>query len=123
MNMPNRQQQRGASGIGLVIMLAIAAYGVYVGLQYVPQYLESATVGAVLDNVAALHREEPFTDLGAVRDAIDKQLYINERNDLKDSVTVVPSRGGYLVTVRYERELDLLFTQKLMPYEKTLALN
>ena len=103
-------------------MLAVVAYGVYVGLQYVPQYIESATVGTVLDNVAALHREEPFSDVEAVRNAIEKQLYINERNDLKDSFTVMPSRGDYLVTVRYERELDLLYAKKLVPYEKTLTL-
>jgi len=120
--MSNGQRQRGASGIGLIIILAIVAYGVYVGLQYVPQYIESATVGTVLDNVAAQHREEPFHDAGTVQAAIEKQLYINERNDLKDSFTVVPSRGAYLVTVRYERELDLLFKKKLMPYEKTLTL-
>jgi len=103
-------------------MLAIIAYGVYVGLQYVPQYIESATVGTVLDNVAAQHREEPFRGVDAVRDAIEKQLYINERNDLKDHFTVVPSRGGFLVTVRYERELDLLFEKKPVPYEKALTL-
>ena len=120
--MANRQQQRGGSGIGLIIMLAVAAYAVYAGLQYVPQYIESATVGAVLDNVAAMHKEEPFSDADAVRAAINKQLYINERNDLKDSFTVVSSRGDYLVTVRYERQLDLLFTKKNIPYEKTLTL-
>jgi len=120
--MPNRQQQRGGSGIGLIIMLAIVAYGVYVGLQYVPQYIESATVRTVLDNVAATHKEAAFRDPGAVRDAIDKQLYINERNDLLDSFTVVPNRGGFLVTVQYQRELDLLFTKKPVPYEKTLTL-
>jgi hypothetical protein len=122
MNMTREHQQRGASGIGMIIVLALLAYAVYVGLQYVPQYIESATVDTVLDNVAAQHREEPFTDLSAVRGAIDKQLYINERSDLEDSVNVVPSRGDYLITVRYERELDLLFTKQPMPYERTLTL-
>jgi hypothetical protein len=121
-NMPNRQQHRGGSGIGLIIMLAIAAYAVYAGLQYVPQYLESATVGAVLDNVAVMHKEEPFSDTDAIRAAINKQLYINQRNDLEDSFTVVPSRGDYLVTVRYERELDLLFTKKIIRYDKSVTL-
>lgn len=120
--MTREHQQRGASGIGMIIVLALLAYAVYVGLQYVPQYIESATVDTVLDNVAAQHREEPFTDLSAVRGAIDKQLYINERSDLEDSVNVVPSRGDYLITVRYERELDLLFTKQPMPYERTLTL-
>jgi len=121
--MSNRLEQRGASGIGLILLLVILAYGVYVGLQYVPQYIESATVGTVLDTVAAQHREERFRGVDEVRNAIEKQLYVNEKNDLKNSFTVVPSRGGYLVTVRYERELDLLFEKKLLPYEKTLALD
>ena len=42
MSMHTRQQ--GGSGIGFIIFLAIAAYGVYVGIQYVPQYIESAAV-------------------------------------------------------------------------------
>lgn len=120
--MSMHRRQHGGSAIGLIIILAIVGYGVFTAIQYVPQYIESATVKTILDNVEDAHNKERFNDATAVRNAIDKQLYINEMSDLKDSFTVTPSRGGYIVTVHYERKLNLLFENKPMPYEKTIRL-
>jgi hypothetical protein len=120
MSMQTRQQ--GGSAIGLIIFLAIFAYGVFVGIQYVPQYIESAAVTTILDNVVEKHSKERLDSMSAVQSAIDKQLYINEMGDLKSSFKVKQYRGDFIITVRYERELDLLYEKKLMPFEKTVTL-
>jgi len=120
MSMHTRQQ--GGSGIGLIIFLAIAAYGVFVAIQYVPQYIESAAVKSILDNISDQNNHERMGDMSAVQRAIDKQLYINERDNLKNSFTITPIPGHYVITVRYERELDLLYAKKKIPYEKTVTL-
>jgi hypothetical protein len=39
-----KSKQKGASAIVLVIVLAIFGFAVYVGLQYIPQRIESGTV-------------------------------------------------------------------------------
>jgi hypothetical protein len=120
--MSTQTRQQGSSGIALIIFLAIAAYGVFIAIQYVPQYIESASVKTILDNIWDQNNHERMDDMYAVQSAIDKQLYINERKNLKDSFAVTRERGHYVITVRYERELDLLYAKKPISYEKTVTL-
>jgi len=43
--------QRGASTIGLIIILAVIGVGAYIGLQYIPQFIECGTVDTILSNI------------------------------------------------------------------------
>ena len=118
-----RKSNRGGSVIGLLITLALIGYGVYVGLQYVPQYIESATVDTVLQGLLDKHRKEPLTDIRTVQGVLDKQLYINDMGDRKHYFSIVPMNGNYIVTARYERDLNLLFTTKRLAHEKSVTLD
>jgi hypothetical protein len=120
MNM--QRKQKGGSVIGLIIMLAILGYGVYVGLQYIPQYIESGNVDSVLAYIEANHRVNPVRSVNDIQDAIDRQLNVNEIYDLKDKFSVMQIGGTYTIKVSYERELNLLYETKTMQYEKTLTL-
>lgn len=121
--MNRRLAQTGRAAVGTLILLLFLAYGVYVAIQYVPQRIETATVASILENVAELHRQEPMTDTRAVKAAIDKQLYINQINDFQGSFSIVAvAGGGYAVTARYDRSLNLLFTTRPLVYEKTVTL-
>jgi len=122
-NMSMQNTQRGGSGIQLIIILALLGYGVFVGLQYIPLRIESGTVQAVLDNLVNSHKKEGFSDLRDVQAAVDKQLYINEREDLKNSFEVTSNRGRYVVTVRYDRELNLLYTKKTITTNESITLD
>ena len=53
---------------------------------------------------------------------IDNQLYVNQMSDLKDSFKVTQYRGDYVVTVRYERELNLGYETKMLKYERSVTL-
>jgi hypothetical protein len=120
MSMQIRQQ--GGSTIGLVIFLAIFAYGVFVGLQYVPQWIESNTVTTILDSIVEKNSKQRFGDGSAVRSAIERQLSVNTMDDLMSSFKVTQYRGKFIIKVSYERELNLLYETKLMPFEKTVTL-
>ena len=106
----------------MIITLLIIGYGIYVGIQYVPQYIESSTVKTILDTVEDLNNKERLESISAVESSIDNQLYINQLENLKDSFKVTQSRGHYVITVSYERELDLGYTKKKILYEKTVTL-
>ena len=121
--MKMQKTQHGASAIKFIIILALFGYGVFVGLQYIPQRIESGIAQAVLDNLVEIHRKEPFSDVRDIKTAIEKQLFINERDDLKSSFEVTRDRGDYVVTVRYDRELNLLFKKQPMPTDKSVTLN
>ncbi len=120
MSMQTRQQ--GVSAIGLIIILAIFGYVVFIGIQYVPQYIESKTVTTILDNIAAKHSKERLDSMSAVQGAIDSQLFINQMGDLKSSFKVKQYRGDFVITVSYERELNLMYEKKLVPFEESVTL-
>ena len=120
--MYSQQKQKGNSIIGLIIGLIVIGMVTYVGIQYIPQYIESTTVGSILDNIGKRHKTNPFSDTQAIQNAIENHLNINELDDLKEKFTVIQSGETYTVTVSYERELDLGYTKKLMKYEKDITL-
>ena len=120
MNM--QRKQKGASVIGLIITLAILGYGVYVGLQNIPQHMEFGTVNSILDNIEAHHKASPVRSVNEVTEAINRQLNVNEMNDMKDNFHVRQDGGKYIIKVSYERELNLVYEKKLMKYDKTLTL-
>ncbi|MDX2458174.1 MAG: DUF4845 domain-containing protein [Gammaproteobacteria bacterium] len=114
--------QRGASAITLIIILAIIGAGTYLGLQYIPQYIEASTVDAILSSIEQTHEEKPVSSASNIRNMIDKQLDINQMGDLRDSFKVTQDDEIYIVNVSYERELNLIYEKKLMKHEKSITL-
>jgi hypothetical protein len=115
--------QRGASAVGTAILLAIAAYGVYVGIQYVPQMIESSSVGSILNSIEHEHRAEPIRSAQALRAKVDNHLNVNQLNHLKDSFSVREFGNEYIIEVSYERELNLLYETRTVKYENSLTLH
>ena len=118
----SQSTQRGASAITLIIILAIIGAGTYLGLQYIPQYIEASTVDALLSSIEQAHEEKPVSSASNIRNMIDKQLDINQMGDLRDSFKVTQDDEIYIVNVSYERELNLIYEKKLMKYEKSITL-
>jgi len=114
--------QRGASAITLIIILALIGAGTFVGLQYIPQYIEAGTVDSILSNIERTHEETPVTSVNGIRNMIEKQLDINQMDDLRDSFKVTQDEEIYIITVNYERELNLIYEKKLVQYNKSLTL-
>ncbi len=114
--------QRGASTIGLIIILAIIGVGAYIGLQYIPQFIECGTVDNILSNIEKANEEKPVKSANEVRDMINRQLDINQMDDLRDSFKVTQIDETYVITVNYERELDLIYEKKPMIYDKSITL-
>jgi len=121
--MSTKPRQHGAGAIATLVALAIIAYGVFFAVQYVPQYLESSQVDSILETVANINRKQPLKDAAEVKSAIDAQLYINQMQGLKDAFSVKRQNDAWVVTARYERELNLLFTRQHKVYEKTFVLD
>jgi hypothetical protein len=115
--------QGGASAVGTVILLVIAAYGVFVGIQYVPQLIESSSVGSILNSIEHEHRAEPIGSAQALRGKVDNHLSINQLNHLRDSFSVREFGNDYIVEVSYERELNLLYAKKTIKYTNSLTLH
>lgn len=120
MNLPAKQ--KGASVIVTIIGLALLAYGVYVGIQYVPQAIESKAVGSIFSSIEKDHRMEPIRSEDEARSRVVKMLNVNELNDLAKNLSVRRKSGAITIKIKYERELNLGYKTKLMIHEKTLVL-
>lgn len=118
----SQSTQRGASAITLIIILAIIGAGTYIGLQYIPQYIECGTVDSILSNIEKAHEKTPVTSVKNIRSMIDKQLNMNSMDDMQDNFTVTQVDETYIVKVSYERELNLIYEKKPIKYEKSLTL-
>ena len=115
-------KQKGASAIATFIVLALLAYGVYLGIQYVPQAIESRAIDSIFTTVDKDHRMDPLRSADEAKNKIVKILQVNEMNDMAKNVKVKQITGTITIKVKYERELNLGYKVKSMPYEKTLVL-
>jgi hypothetical protein len=115
-------RQSGASAIGTVIMLAIIAYGVYVGIQYLPQQIEASTVDSILGSLRSSQQLNPAISVEELRARLDSQLDVNQLNDMKDNFRVSHFGGRFVIDVSYKRELDLLFEKKVIQHERSVPL-
>ncbi|HAJ91443.1 MAG TPA: hypothetical protein DCO71_02270 [Gammaproteobacteria bacterium] len=118
----SQRTQRGASAFTLIIILAIIGTGTFIGLQYIPQYIEASTVDSILSSIETAHEEKPVSSANSLRSMLNKQLDVNQMDDLRDSFKVTQDDEIYIVEASYERELNLIYEKKLIKYEKTLIL-
>jgi hypothetical protein len=115
-------KQKGASAIFTIIVLALLAYGVYLGIQYAPQAIESRAIDSIFATVDKDHKMDPMQSADEARSKVAKMLQVNEMNDMAKNVKVKQIAGTITIKIKYERELNLGFKTKPMAYEKTLVL-
>ena len=116
-------RQKGASAIGTIIILALLGYGAYIGIQYVPQMIESKSIDSILRSVKDAQNTDPIDDVEDARAMVIRLLQVNEMNDMTDSFSVNERGGKITIAFKYDRELNLGYKKRPMHYEKTLVLN
>jgi hypothetical protein len=116
-------KQNGASAITTIIMLAVLGFAVYVGIQYVPQLIESKSIDSVLRTMEETQNSDRVTTVVDARNKVIRLLQINDMNDMTDNLTVEKGDGGITITFSYDRELSLLYKIQPMRYRKKVRLN
>jgi len=116
-------QQKGASIISTIITLAVLGYGVYIGIQYVPQAIESNSIKSILNSMKDSQISNPVTSTRAASAKVIKLLQINEMNDMTDSFVVERRDDKIVVRFSYDRELNLGYKIQPIHYEKSMSLN
>ena len=118
--LPNRQ--RGGSIIVTIIMVAVLGFAAYIGIQYVPQMVESKSIDSILDSMEDRQKSDPVTDVTSAKTRLVKLLQVNEMNDMTDGFTVKERDNKITIVFSYDRELNLVYKVHQMHYEKTLSL-
>ena len=119
MTIPSTKQQGG--GLLTIIILLVLAGGVYFGMQYIPQYMEAGTVDSILESIEKEHKTSP-TAKKIVEGAIEKRLLVNNLRDLEKDFQLTEKNGKLIVTVHYERELNLIYEKKKVVFDRRLEL-
>lgn len=120
MNTGHRYQK--GSAISALLIVAALAYGVFIAIQYVPIYVESSSVNSILSSIQGSHKAQPLRSADEVERKIDSLLNVNQIRDMKEYFKVRSYRGEILIEVTYNRDLNLLFQNKTIRYEKKLVL-
>jgi hypothetical protein len=117
-----QRKQSGGSVFSLIVTLAIIGIGAYIGMQYIPQRIEAATVESMLENIRQDYLARRVGSMHELQRSVDNQLNINEMNDLKKHIKVTQEAGMYVVRSNYDRDLNLIFTTKQLHYENKVVL-
>lgn len=115
-------KQKGASAIVTIIILVVLGFAAFVGIQYVPQIIESKSIDSILSTIDDTQKTDPISNVTDARTKVINLLQINEMNDMADSFTVKKRDGRVTVTFKYDRELNLGYKVHPMHYEKILIL-
>ena len=113
--------QKGAAVV-TILVFAVIAYAIFVGIQYIPLQLESSAVESILTTIQESEKTARSMNAGEVKNKINGLLNINQMDDMADSFKVSKYRGDFIVEVSYDRELNLLYAKKQMPYREKLTL-
>lgn len=115
-------KQRGGSIISTLITLVILAYGVFIGIQYVPQLLESHSIDTILDRMRDTQVTDPVKTANDANLKVVRMLQINEMDYMTNNFKVENQDGMLLIIFDYERELNLVFKTLPINHHKTMLL-
>ena len=121
--MKNSHLRQRGSALSTLLIVAVLAYGVFVALQYAPLYIQSSAVDSILSSIHGKHKAEPFKSVSEVESQIDTLLNVNQIKDMREYFKVETYLDDIRIDVSYNRDLNLLFQQKIIRYEKQLVLN
>ena len=115
-------QQKGASAIVTIIFLAVLGFAAFLGIQYVPQMIESKSIDSILRTMEDTQKTERVSTLVDAKNKVIKLLQINDMTDMQNNFTVEKSDGGIMITYSYDRELNLIYKKQPMQYRKKVRL-
>jgi hypothetical protein len=87
MNVIHRTQ-KGGSVVSLIITLIVVGIGAYIAIQVIPQRIEAGTMDNILDEIKRDHQLHPVNNMNQIQSSIEKQLNVNEMNDMKGNIEV-----------------------------------
>jgi Domain of unknown function (DUF4845) len=96
-----RSRQRGATFIGMVVILAIIGFALYGAIRLVPLYLEYMAIARALDQTAKEHKGAA-TSPNELRTSLDRRWTIEDIKSIQPKeIEIKKTGGGYTMRARY----------------------
>ena len=117
-------RQRGATFLGMVIILAIVGCGVYAGIRLTPLYFEYMAVVRAMEQTAKEAKGNP-TSPQDLRNALERRWTIEDIKSLgpKD-MTITKTGSGYSMNAAYRAETPFVSNVSLVvDFDKTVMVS
>jgi type II secretory pathway pseudopilin PulG len=115
-----RHQQRGATLIGMIVIIAIVGLGLYAGIRLTPKYIEYMAVARALEQTASEH--DATTSVAELRRSLDRRWTIEDIKsiDVKE-VEIKRAGSGYAMRAWYRAEAPFIANVSLVvDFDKTV---
>lgn len=113
---------KGASFLSNLFYLALLGYAIYVVVQFIPLMIESSSVDSILNAIQDTQLPNPVDDVNGAQKKVSDLLNLNAMNDLEKNFKVTETADSVYIDVFYQRELDLLFMDKTIDFDKSLVI-
>jgi hypothetical protein len=120
--MQSKTHQRGMTGIGWLIVLALIGFFVLLALRMVPAYLDYYKVVSTLE---AIEEESGFSSPREIREKLERRFDVSFVSNISpQDVEIKPKGDKYVVTASYEkREHIASNVYVVMEFEKQVLVN
>lgn len=107
-------RQRGATFIGMVVILAILGFGLYAGIRLTPLYFEYMEVVRALEQTAKENKGEG-TSPQALRTALDRRWTVEDIKSLDPKDIEIKKNGnGFTMRAYYRAEAPFVANVSLV---------
>ena len=117
-------RQRGATFLGMVIILAIIGSALYAGIRLTPLYFEYMAVARALDQTAKEFKGE-LTSPGALRTALDRRWTIEDIKSVEpNEIDIKKTPNGFTMRAEYRAEAPFAGNVSLVvDFDKTVLVS
>ena len=115
-----RSRQRGATFLGMVVIIAILGFALYAGIRLTPMYLEYMAVARALEQTAK--EESGATSPQTLRNALDRRWTIETINSVQPKdIEIKKSGSGFTMRAWYRAETPFISNVSLVAdFDKTV---
>lgn len=114
-----RSRQRGATFIGMVIIVAILGAGLYAGIRLIPVYFEYMAVVRALEQTA---KENAGADQQALRNSLGRRWNVEDIRSIDyQKIDIKRTGNGYTMRAWYRAEVPFVANVSLVAdFDKTV---
>jgi hypothetical protein len=97
-----RARQRGATFLGMVVIIAILGFGLYAGIRLTPLYFEYMAIARAMEQTATEHKGNAISPQ-VLRTSLDRRWTIEDIKSIQPKdIQMKKAREGYTMRAAYE---------------------
>jgi hypothetical protein len=115
-----RSRQRGATFLGMVVIIAILGFALYAGIRLTPLYLEYMAIARALEQTAK--EESGATSPQTLRNALDRRWIVETIDSIQPKDIEIKKAGsGFTMRAWYRAEAPFISNVSLVAdFDKTV---